>query len=515
MRPLIIRMFQNRYAAFFLLPFILAITRLFAEGNGSDSVSYFRLKAKILPSDSLQVVIETADALAGQGLFAEAIDMLIAFAPKKGPVTAVKKRDNQWRGSTGIDYYHFQDVDTVAMTPDELHDYQRLTKTPLVAYTRASYEVRRSGGRVEKLTPELSVSSYKTRVEVPVRIVIGNGRFSLEPAVKAEKWFDSAASEREPFAPVKKQPSDMGGASLRLDQSSALFQGARWSVTAPVFLDWEHYRSDRPGYESFVEGRISPSLELRYREKLPLSTRLTAEARYEGYYRKVSDSLSVVRFLAGMENDFISPAGLTMNLSASWLGDRYARRHIPADIDQWEGLFRCGYTVCHWLEPRMYVRGMHERERYEIADSLPAYALPGTDLTVRPSGRFRLSQVFAMEPELNWRQRWSDMLPEYKVPYLWQAYTSWEPGIRLEFSSSRVEISVRTSYRTEDVDSLFERYINDSRSIKASGDASLQLFKALSINVVADYQYRIYKPYGSAGRVTENLSLSGQMTMKW
>ena len=77
MRPKIIRMFQNRYSAFFPLLFIAAMTHVFAQDNGSDSAAYNRLKAKISPSDSIQVVIETAEALAGQGLFAEASDMLI------------------------------------------------------------------------------------------------------------------------------------------------------------------------------------------------------------------------------------------------------------------------------------------------------------------------------------------------------------------------------------------------------------------------------------------------------
>ena len=421
-----------------------------------------------------------------------------------------------WRVSAGVDYYHLQDVDTVAMTPEQLQDYQRLKKIPLTAYTRVSFEARPSAaGVLEKITPEIYLSSYKGRIEVPGRLRIGGDRFSLTPAITAEKWFDSTAADRESFDPAKKQPSDMGGASLRFEQSSSLIRGALWSFTAPLFLDWEHYRADKPGYESFVEGRMTPGVDLHYGEKIPLSTRLTGEIRYEDYYRKESDSLSVTRYFVRMDNDFISQAGLTLNLSAQWQGDRYSKRHVPADIDRWEGGFRFGYVVCKWLEPRLHVRGIHERERYASIDSFTAYAIPGSDASVRPSARFRVSQAFTIEPEMSWRQRWAQRYPEFRAPYLWQAYSSWEPGIRGEFSSSRVEFSVLTTYRTEDVGDDFEAYVSDSRAIKVSGDGGIQLGKALSISLLADYQYRMYKPYSSAGRKTENLSLSGQMTMKW
>ena len=504
-----------RVSLFFLM-LAFAMTRLFAEAGASDSVAYFRLKEKIPKADSLQIVIETADALAGQGLYAEAMDMLVKLATNEGPAKAPEKRNAPWRISIGADYYHLQDVDTIAMTPDQLRDYKRLTQTPLIVYVRAAYEAGRSPGIFEKVTPDIYISSYKGRIEIPGRMQMGAGRFSLEAAIKAEKWFDSIASARESFAPAKKQPSDMGGASIRFSQSAPLVHGAFWSLAAPVALDWEHYRADRPGYESFVDGRVTPVLELRYAESFPLSTRLTGEARYEEYYRKKSDSLSAARFLARMENDVVSRSGLTMNVSAEWQSDRYADRHVPADIDRWEGTLRSEYVICKWLEPRMYLRGVREEERYDKIDSTKAYKLPGTDLIARPSIRLRMGGSLAVEPELDFRRRRADLLPgTLSRRLIWEAYDAWEPGFRFECSFPRVDFSGRAGFRSEDVDEKFEQFIGDSRSIKFSGDGSVVVVKGLSINFLADYQYRMYKPYGAKSRKTENFTLSGQATYRW
>jgi hypothetical protein len=506
-----IRIVRNPRNCVIFMLLAAAMTRILAQ-NVSDSASYFQLKEKIPQADSLQIVLETADALAGQGLYAEAMDMLLKLTHKEEPVKTPEKRHSPWRISTGVDYYHLQDVDTIAMTPDQLRDYQRLTQTPFTTYVRAAYEICPLFGMFEKATPQVYFSSYKGGGEIPLLMHMGNGRYTLEAALKADKWFQPTAADRDSFNIVKKQDSDRGGASLRFSQSAPFIHGKRWSLIAPVSLEWEHYRADRPGYESFAEGRLTPVLEIRYKEGSPLSTRMTGEARYEKYYRKVSDSLSAARFLARMENDFKSSSGLTMNLSAEWQGDRYADRHVPADIDRWEASLRSEYLAAKWLEPRMVLRGIHEKERYDRTDSVKAYSLPGIDLIVRPSIRLRMGGALVIEPEFDFRRRFAGLNPDTSTRRLiWEAYESWEPGLRVECSFPRMDISGRMSIRTEDVDEQFEQFIKDSRSIKVSGDGSILVIKGLSINFLVDYQFRRYDD----NRKTENFSLSGQATYKW
>jgi hypothetical protein len=217
-----------------------------------------------------------------------------------------------------------------------------------------------------------------------------------------------------------------------------------------------------------------------------------------------------------MENDVITQGGLTVNLTAEWQGDRYADRHVPADIDRWEGAFHAEYVLCTWLEPRIYLRAIHEQERYRGAESTPEYVLPGSDFTVRPSIRLRVTSSLTAEPELNWRRRFADLYPDSSSRrFIWEAYDAVEPGVRLECSFPRVDVSGRASYRFEDIAEDFEEFIGDSRSIKFSGDGSVVVVKELSLNFLIDYQYRMYKPYGNRGRKTENFTLSCQMTYKW
>jgi hypothetical protein len=481
----------------------------------SDSIAYTRMREKMPAVDSLRLLIETADALAGQGLYAEAMDMIRTLGPRDS-VRATSQRTGKWRVSTGADYYHLEDIDTVIMTQDEYLAYQRLTETPLSVWARAKYETVAPFGIFDKAAPEISISTYKGRIEVPVRMHAVKNLLSIETAIKADKWFRADASNQASFEPVKNHPSDMAGASLRIVPGSLFDPAAAWSWAVPGSVEWEQYRIDRPGYESSADFRVTPMAEHRFKGALPLLTRITGEARYDDYYKKESDSLSALRMMARLENILSCPDGMYANLTAVWLGDRYTNTHAPAVVDRWESSLRAEYGILKWLVPGMSIRGMHQKESYDRTDSTGEFSLPGAELWVRPSARFFLTNAISLEPEITWNRRWSEQRNVCAIPrFIWESYSAWEPGLRIGLTSFNMDLSARAGYRAEDVDEMYETYIRDSRSIKASVDGTIALLETVSINVFVDYQYSIFDPYEYGGRETENLTVSGSIAFKW
>jgi hypothetical protein len=243
---------------------------------------------------------------------------------------------------------------------------------------------------------------------------------------------------------------------------------------------------------------------------------MSGEARYDDYYKKESDSLSALRMTARLENILSYPDGIYANLTAAWLGDRYKNTHAPAAVDRWESSLRAEYGIQKWLAPGINTRVIYQKESYDRTDSAGHYSLPGAELLVRPSARFSLTNAISLEPEITWNRRWSEQRSVSATSrFIWESYSAWEPGLRLMLTSFNMDLSARAGYRAEDVDEMYETYIRDSRSIKASVDGTIALLEAVSINVFVDYQYSIFDPYEYGGRETENLTVSGSIAFKW
>ncbi len=428
---------------------------------------------------------------------------------KSGIPIQVEGKKQPWHISTGVDYYHLEDVDTATMTSEELRDYKRLTETPFSVWTRIKTEIK-PVTIINDVAPEFYLSENKTRLKIPLRTKLFKQVLRLESILKAEKWFSADASGRTPFKPFYGQPSDMGGLALTAIPGNASQADTRFIWSLPVAVDWQHYRINRPDYESFVDTRITPTLEIRGAAS-SLSALITAEAGYENYYSGNVDSLDVMRMLVRGETSLHTGKG-RMAMTAAWMGDRYARAATLNDVDRLEGSLRSEALINSWMSPRLNMRYIYERETYGPRPEQAAFAVDGTELTVFPEVSFAVTDFFRLSPCILWENRGAEADGPVDRFFLWEARSAWETGIRFGFTLPFLDASWRAVYRAEDINKDFEEYTGDSRSFKGATEVNTAIFGFLTVSFSIDYQFRIYAPYGSSARMSENLTVAGSVS---
>lgn len=490
--------------------FLLFSLSMIAAAPPADSAAYASLRATVASADSTRpAALTTADALAEAGLYGEALDILREHASGRKSATeredTARKGDAAWRFSSGLDYYHLEDVDTAEMTAEELRDYRRLTQTPLSVWVRGKSTIRPASPAVEEIAPQAYVSDRKARMETAARFSLLDGRMGIEPSLKAEKRLraDTAGAS---FEPASADSSDMGGLSLRLTAGDGTGSDnpVRWSV--PGTVNWEHYRFDNPGYEAFVEYHLTPSLEWRPASTLP-GGRLSAALEYENFYRPESDSLDVLRTSARAEA-YLRKGRANVHAEGAWMGERYVHATALGAIDRIESAFRARYGFIEWLSVKLRVRGMYEQERYGAGEF--SGALDGSELIAEPAVEIGIGEHVKLGPELLWERRWAR---QAKERYIWDARQAREPALRMMWSSTVLEASMRGAFRSEKVDEEFKSDLfDDNWSFRAGGDIALMPLPALSIHLFADYQYRTYPVLV---RVTENTSISASATVRF
>jgi len=312
---------------------LCAAFSLRADTN-ADSLRYIELRSAV-SADVAQSILETADLLAKQQLFSDAAEILSMVAPQKGPHTDFSQKTSQrWRVGLGADYYHLEDVDTVTMTEEEYQDYLRLTSTPLSLWGRGRCVVDFNRRFFNQAAPEIYVSNNRSSFEMPVQINLAEERLALEASLKAGKWFtDDATGTWDRIHPTVPHASDMVGGTIRLAPERSSDNSVLAYVYAPLSVDWEGYRDERSGYESFVEYRFSPGIELRRRGRVGFVLRLLDEVQYEDYYRPHSDSLDVIRNML-LIDCAIDAAAWHIQPKAEWLHDQYPVSDAPFRTDR-------------------------------------------------------------------------------------------------------------------------------------------------------------------------------------
>lgn len=489
--------------------FVPLFASMIVAAQPADSAAYASLRAAVAVHDSRHPALSTAEALADAGLYDEAFDILREHAPGPESETESKdtarKRDASWRVSSGVDYYHLEDFDTAAMTPEELRDYQRLTETPLSVWLRGKSIIRPALPGVEEIAPEMYVSDRKARLETPARFSLPGGRMGIEPSLKAEKRLRAYAAGAS-FEPASADSSDMGGMSLRLTAGNGRHSDKPFIWSVPVTLDWEHYRHDHPGYEAFVEYRAAPSLEWRPASR-PVGGRISATLEYEDYYRAQSDSLDAFRPSVRAEA-YLRKGGVNVRAEGAWMGDRYMHASGLKAVDRGEGGFRGEYGITDWLSAKLRVRGMYSREHYGAGVITGAFE--GSEIIAEPAVEIGIGGQLTVGPEFLWERRWAERVENR---YIWEARQAWEPALRAIWSSSVLEASLRGAFRSETIEEEFKSsFTGDSRSFRAGGDIVVMPLPTLSLNLFADYQYRTYPVLA---RVTENVSVSASATVKF
>lgn len=491
----------------FHILFFLLLNNTFTK-EPSDSLSYTILRDSLFNDNPSDQIFLTTDALAESGLYVEALELLNEHSGKKNTDTADNKIPKvNWRISSGIDYYHLEDLgDTVRMSPEEFKDYKRLTEAPLSLWVRAKSIIKPDNSIIEEIIPEVFISERKSKIKTSALLSSFNGYLQYSPSIKAEKWSRSDASGESPFKPISAQPSDMGGLSLKSSINSIKENSnLRWVI--PLNIDWEHYRSDRPGYESFVEYSLFPSIELR---RQAMNIHLTASVEFEDYYSMKYDSLDVLR-LSARSDGSIHTSKMFSFFNLLWTSDIYNKSNSIKSINRFEGIYRGKLNIKQYLRNHINIRGIYERELNESNPDTVNSSMNGKEIVVCNGFEIDFLKKLHLRTEFQWEHSWVDPNNGY---FLWENRDVLEPGISIRWESEKADATLRCSFRYENIDDQFERYTSDNRSICSGGEASITPLDWLAISVFTEYQYRKYAPFGTNERISENLSVSGSITLK-
>ena len=513
--------FHNRIHLITAVLFALGVLAVGNETN-TDSIAYIRLKNHIIRTDPENLALPTTNALAEAGLFTEALSILREnFIPADTVTqTAVDSAESQpysvkWRISSGIDYYRLEDIDTGVMTQELSRDYNRLTETPLSIWLWAKTSIRPTKSRLDEITPKAYISEKKGRFETVARFILPGNTVRIEPSVKGEKWFktvvDSETASDVSHAPFSKQDSDMGGGYCRILFNPPSKLDAKLHVTLLFSVDGEYYRNDRAGYESFVEYGFFPEIEMTM-ETLLSHCRFLGEVQYKDYYRKVSDSLDVIRMSGRFEGIFRKNK-TTGILGAGWMGNRYLRTFNHLSIDRIEFDMLGDHSFDVPFQVSLLFKGVYEQESCTQDTGTGKGVISGSELMVASGLDCVLfSKRFRFGPKLLLERRFSSIT---RNP-VWKARSTVEPEIHVIWSGETIDATLRTAFRSENIDEVFESSSTaDNRSFRCGIEVLVAPLSFLDANLILDYQYRVYAPFNTDTRVSENITLSMNVTFKW
>lgn len=510
------------FKPFLFLPCLLLIilttnSLLYAETTAStDSSTYWCLRNQ-LPNDKTTLsILQTADALAEEGLYKEAAEILSTLITPQTTIDTnhVNYNSNEttyWRISLGTDYYHLEDFDSTEMSIEEYHDHQRLTEFPLSLWGRAKYTITLDRGILRKFTPNTFISNYRSSFELPVMLLLLKNRLSLETTAKAGKWFQADARDSSHVDILQLHPSDMGGFLLRCIPGSSTENSSKWTWSTPIVVDWEHYNKDRTGYESLIEYRLMPTIEYRQKGRSSLSARFIGEAHYENYYRSISDTLDVLRGMIHLESAIRSD-WYYLQIKSAWFHDNYLNASSPSTVNRWKSTIRYEHKTGEFFSPRLTIQTIHEQEHYDPSTTTASFSLPGTKLSINPSLRLTISEALFIEPEGTWEKQWTDLTND---SYLWKALSSWETAIHTVLILTEINASCTIAYQWEQIDPSFHHIMEDNRNIHLLFDGSYSITSNFTINLQFDYRYRIYSPYNSDSRLTENITAAANVLINW
>ncbi len=440
----------------------------------------------------------------------DALEVLRQRVPSSEELPLPDRGEAGWRFSSGVDYYHLEDVDTLSMTTEQRESFRKLTEVPLSVWTSAQWQLTRPDAVFEEFAPALHISERRTRLSLPLRSREVGEQLRFVATPKTEKWYDEAAGDAA-AARFRRHDSDMVGMEITTHLAARPNPAKKRVWQIPFDLDWEHYRRNRLGYESFVEFRITPSLALHNQARTRRG-RIWAEARREQYYGSDADTLDVNRFSVRLEVEQRTAAG-AVRLGAGWMTDRHLEVRNPQQVDRWEGSVLAQRQWSARWGSQLSTRYVYERNRLSTIDTSPA-TTGGSELSLVPAVTFRPREHLSMSLEPRWERRWSQSgaaagpaAAEQRF-YLWDARSVWEVLARITYMLPTVDGTLYAGFRGKRMDDAAVTSTADSRALRTGAELSLALFGPFTLNAFGDYQYRSYAPYGPQARVTENISFS-------
>ncbi|MDG5813837.1 hypothetical protein QA601_02010 [Chitinispirillales bacterium ANBcel5] len=506
--------FMNSRPYIFFLFFILNSLSgpLKAEYLNTDSINYKALRKHITSQDTASYIVKTADNLANSGLFAEALELLKPFSCYQCNDTAESPATISWRISTGFDYNYLQDVDTAVMTREEYQQYRRTLDTPHALWFRASASYNTPLVFLNRIAPDLYISKQTNRFRVPFFIFDEKERLQLRPSFKLEKRTQFHDNKGDVFEPFKNHPSDMAGVSLYGEITSTSNSNSHIFWRVPLSIDWTHYREDLPGYESTIDYRINPSIELQSQSGM-ISASFLTEIHYQSHYKNF-DSLNLLNSYASSEIR-LRKGMLSTSFWSTWIHEKYTNNHSISSINRIESSLNASYVLAQWLRPRIAITHMHETENLNKYNGIiygSEYSI-STQFTLKPLNNLE----FEPGTELNLRSGGSDLYnseagEHYR--FLWEPQTRIEPFLRVRFLRGIFDLGLLGAYAYENSRSDYKDSFKSRKTMRLNLDGSIYPTDNFSLGLFTDYQYRSYYPYGVVGKRSENLSFSINATIR-
>jgi hypothetical protein len=194
------------------------------------------------------------------------------------------------------------------------------------------------------------------------------------------------------------------------------------------------------------------------------------------------------------------------------MGNRYFRRsnnltinRIECDL-RFENLFEAPFKAS------ILLKGIYERESCTPDSVTGKGVISGSELMVASGFDCELfNKRFRFGPKMLFKRRFSSVT---RNP-VWEARVTLEPKIHAVWNVETIDATIWTAFRLENIDEEFESSIVDNRSFRGGVEVSVAPLSFLAANLIFDYQYRVYAPFDTEARISENITLSMNLTFNW
>lgn len=540
----------------FLLFLFVVSTGISLRAQSADSLAYTERKQRLAAdlSEEQQLIVEAAEELATEGLFAEAHQMLEGLpavdSTKAAASTEQKRPDSPGMvldvSLTPVTYVRRDDiVDTSGMKQEEKDSLRDLLETPpLSSSARAQLTWKPPVAHLRHVRPRVLATSTHGRAGADAHLELFGNALTLEPKINAEKrWSMDGEYQHELLKLVQRGFSDQGSSAsdnLELDfraTASTPRAGRPLGIAFPARVSAKSYREPNNVYDSYRWYRLAP--EIRYRTPaLTFESALRGRFEYKNY-RHHRDSLSYLLIGPELETALWLPR-VPANVNVFVDNRRYPDRWgLPSSLTA-ESEMGMHVRGLNRLTPHLTVRHIYEQEEHRVEHimfglfdndtSTLSYTLAGWDLVAEPRAELDLSRDLRTDLSLIYGYREGPLTRKGANPdtvvgleqplYLWEGFHAVEPGISLEYSGRKGRIAASMGYRYENIDSMYARLdrpdtsetaganVRDSRMFRVSVDASWRIAPGLTLFGYAYYHRRVYAPFNEQAAASSNLTAS-------
>ncbi|MBD3345393.1 MAG: hypothetical protein GF401_10060 [Chitinivibrionales bacterium] len=542
---------RNQLPVLTLWLFLLSLS---AAAQPADSLNYYHTRNKMMQSQDEDILkaVKAADALAGQGFYTEALDLLNEIAPviqtPVPPGSAPKHRPpemkNTWRIMSGMDYYYLKDIGKADTSDQEARDsIQQLKEEPFAVFAKASLEYTPSSAFIRSLTPSVYIGNNRTSIDLESRFHFFKKWLNTDIYAKAEKQL----MRSDEFRGDTPDTSDLLEGEIRLElQSFHLDNPAGFSL--PLAVTNRTYRYNRSGRSSYLEYSTTPLGEFTTRD---FKKTYTAGflVQYKDYYDRNAgigdssgiDSLDIYRFGPTLTADLLLNR-ITCNFMAGYLFEHYPNsRRIDTRSDyEFEG--RIERKINELIRVPVILDYLYSHEEYNqnflfsvdsiIYNPFPrfpldtvakdttipaAYSLYGSSLKAGPGIELSPSpflQISLEIPVIYRRYNAIDPVADERfsvIQYIDETSVVFEPEIGFRLAPQIFDFRFYFAWLRENMEEKSYYYESSNTGVRLRSDLYWSLTDKVSLSGTAEYQHKRYR---SNSRNSNNVSASFSAQMK-